>query len=124
MKKRIFGTGDKGIFFKKGTMDGKAEWVIWLEKLHALFNSLGLCLQGGSCWLPTGPTHYAKLYSAYSGWEITPRELMVTGDRIFNLMKCYIVREGLDGKDDNWPERFYREPVPDGHMRFHIKRSH
>ncbi|MEW6671800.1 MAG: aldehyde ferredoxin oxidoreductase family protein [Thermodesulfobacteriota bacterium] len=114
VKTRIFGTGDKRAFFKKDTMAGKAEWVIWLEKLHALFNSLGLCLQAGSCWLPMGPTHYAGLYSAYTGREITPREIMRTGDRIFNLMKCYLVREGLSAKDDDWPERFYQEPVPDG----------
>jgi len=114
VKTSIFGTGDKRVFFKKDTMTGKAEWVIWLEKLHALFNSLGLCLQAGSCWLPMGPTHYAGLYSAYTGRETTPREMMVIGDRIFNLMKCYLVREGLTSKDDDWPLRFYQEPVPDG----------
>ena len=117
VKTRIFGTGDKSIFFKKDTMEGKAEWVIWLEKLHAVFNSLGLCLQSGGCWLPMGPTHYAKLYSAYSGWETTPQELMFIGDRIVNLMKCYLVREGLDSKDDDWPERFYQEPIPDGPLK-------
>jgi aldehyde:ferredoxin oxidoreductase len=61
-----------------------------------------------------GPTHYAKLYSALTGREITPQELMQTGDRIFNLMKCYNVREGLTRKDDSWPRRFYKEPLPDG----------
>ena len=67
--------------------------------------------------MPMGPTHYAKLYSAYSGWETTPQELMFIGDRIVNLMKCYLVREGLDSKDDDWPERFYQEPIPDGPLK-------
>ena len=64
-----------------------------------------------------GPTHYARLYSALTCWETTPQELMQTGDRIFNLMKCYLVREGLTRKDDSWPERFFEEPIPDGPLK-------
>lgn len=114
VKDRIFGSPRRNDFFQRGEMAGKAEWVIWLEKLHAVFNSLGLCSLPASCWLPLGPTHYAKLYSACTGWETTPRELMMIGDRIVNLMKCYLVREGLTSRDDCWPRRFYEEPIPDG----------
>ena len=39
---------------------------------------------------------------------------MRTGDRIVNLMKCYLVREGLTSQDDSWPKRFFEEPIPDG----------
>ena len=114
VKANIFGSPPKSDFFQAGAISGKAEWVIWLEKLHALFNSLGVCLMAGSCWLPMGPTHYAKLYSALTGRETTPQELMKAGDRIFNLMKCFLVREGLARRDDTWPRRFFEEPVPDG----------
>ena len=117
VKERIFGSPPKSDFFQKGAIKGKAEWVIWLEKLHALFNSLGTCLMAASSWLPMGPTHYAKLYSAFTGWETTPQELMKTGDRIVNLMKCYLVREGLTSKDDTWPKRFFEEPIPDGPLK-------
>ena len=114
VKAKIFGSPPGTDFFRKGETSGKAEWVIWLEKLHALFNSLGVCLMAAGCWLPMGPTHYAKLYSALTGRETTPRELMEIGDRIVNLMKCYNVREGLTRRDDTWPRRFFEEPVPDG----------
>ena len=117
VKAKVFGSPPKSDFFQKGETSGKAEWVVWLEKLHALFNSLGVCLMSAGCWLPMGPTHYAKLYSALTGWEITPQELMRTGDRIFNLMKCYLVREGLTRKDDSWPKRFFEEPIPDGPLK-------
>jgi len=30
------------------------------------------------------------------------------------VLKAYEVREGLIRKDDNWPERFYDEPMPEG----------
>jgi aldehyde:ferredoxin oxidoreductase len=42
---------------------------------------------------------------------------MKKGERIFNLMKAYIVREGLTRRDDDWPERFYREPWPTGPLK-------
>ena len=114
VKAKVFGSPPHTDFFQRGGTSGKAEWVVWLEKLHALINSLGVCLMSGGCWLPMGPTHYAKLYSALTGWETTPQELVTTGDRIFNLMKCYLVREGLTRKDDGWPKRFFEEPIPDG----------
>ena len=117
VKERIFGSPPTRDFFQRGAIKGKAEWVIWLEKLHAAFNSLGTCLMPASCWLPMGPTHYAKLYSAYNGRETTPQELMKIGDRITNLMKCYLVREGLTSKDDTWPKRFFEEPIPDGPLK-------
>jgi aldehyde:ferredoxin oxidoreductase len=39
---------------------------------------------------------------------------MKAGERIYNLMRAYIVREGLTRKDDDFPARFYDEPIPDG----------
>ncbi len=116
-KAKIFGSPPNSDFFQRGETAGKAEWVIWLEKLHALFNSLGTCLMSAGCWLPMGPTHYARLYSALTGRETSPQELMTAGDRIFNLMKCYNVREGLTSKDDTWPRRFFEEPIPDGSFK-------
>jgi len=117
VKAKVFGSPPKSDFFQRGETSGKAEWVIWLEKLHAIFNSLGVCLMSAGCWLPMGPTHYAKLYSALTGWETTPQELMITGDKIFNLMKCYNVREGITAEDDTWPKRFFEEPIPDGSFK-------
>ena len=39
---------------------------------------------------------------------------MNSGERVFNVLKAYNVRQGLSRKDDNWPDRFYDEPLPDG----------
>ncbi len=117
VKAKVFGEPPRSDFFRRDATDGKVEWVVWLEKLHALLNSLGVCLMSGSCWLPMGPTHYAKLYSACTGRETSPRELMRIGDRIVNLMKCYLVREGLTSADDTWPQRFFKDPIPDGPLK-------
>ncbi len=42
----------------------------------------------------------AKLYSLVTGYEMTPEELSVAGERINTLAKLINVREGLSRKDD------------------------
>ena len=114
VKAKIFEVPPKTESLYGETASGKASLVIWYEQLRSLFNSLGLCLWPASSWNSMGPTHYAKLYSAYTGWNTTAEELMKTGDRIFTLMRAYGAREGITRKDDDVPARFYEVPLPDG----------
>lgn len=113
-KEKIYGSPPHIECLYWDTLEGKAALVIWFEQVISVFDSLGLCMMAGSIWSALGPTHYTKLYSACTGWQMTPQELMKTGDRIFNLMKAYNVREGLTRKDDDYPVRYYQEPVPGG----------
>ena len=64
--------------------------------------------------LALGPTYYAKLFSACTGWDTTPQDIMRFGEKVFNLLKAYTVRQGLTRKDDTWPDRFFTEPLPEG----------
>ena len=114
VKAKVFGSPPKVEAVMPGTMEGKAQLTIWFEKVNAILNSLGLCLMSGNVWEVMGPTHYAKLYSAYLGEDITPQEMVEAGDRIYNLMKAYAVREGFTRKDDSYPDRFFEEPKVDG----------
>ncbi len=41
-----------------------------------------------------------------------PRYLWLVGERIFNLEKVFIAREGFDISQDTMPERILKEPVP------------
>ena len=84
--------------------------VKWYNDLSCVFNSLGFCMFSDS-FEAMGPTLYAELYSAYLGYPVTPRAMMQTGERVFNLMRAYNTREGLRRKDDHWPERFYDNPL-------------
>jgi len=117
MKKRIYGEPPNVKSVQMGNMDGRAERVTWFQKIHSIFDSLGLCLFSGGQWTSIGPTHYAGLVSACTGWEISPDEIIKAGDRIFHLLKAYAVREGFTRKDDDWPERFYKEPLPEGSLK-------
>lgn len=114
VKKKIFGLPPRPDALNAQTVEGKAALVKWYGELTSVYNSLGLCLFAANCFSAMGPTHFAKLYSACTGWHTTPLEVMKAGERIFNLMKAYIVREGLTRKDDDWPARFYEEPLPEG----------
>ena len=39
---------------------------------------------------------------------------MKIGERVFNLLKAYTVRQGSTGRTMRWPDRFYTEPQPEG----------
>jgi aldehyde:ferredoxin oxidoreductase len=49
-----------------------------------------------------------------TGFELSENQLREAGQRIVNLTRTFNVREGMSRKDDYWPERFYREPLPEG----------
>ena len=113
-KEAIYGSPARLDFLDRKTQSGKARLAVWFEHLTSVANSLGTCIVGSNMFSALGPTLMARLYSACTGWEITPRELMKTGERIFTLMKAYNVKAGLSRKDDSFPERFYRDPINGG----------
>ena len=104
VKETVFGSPPK-------LYDLDAAMVVkWYNDLSCVYNSLGFCMFSDS-FEAMGPTLYAKLYSAYTGHSITPVELMVAGERIFNVMKAYNIREGMRREHDDWPQRFYDQPL-------------
>ena len=108
VKKKIFKDPPQEI---SSTWEGKALYCKWLQDLYQIQNALGMNMSGR---LTIGPTYLSKLYSAYTGFDTTPEDIMKSGERIFNLFKAYAVRQGQSRKDDNIPDRFYEEPLPDG----------
>jgi aldehyde:ferredoxin oxidoreductase len=86
----------------------------WFEDLCSLLNALGLCIFPGIRNIALGPTYLSRLYSAYTGWDTTPEEIMILGERVLTLFKAYTIRQGLTRKDDTWPNRFFTEPLPEG----------
>jgi len=111
VKKRIFGTPPR---LDPYAPEGKAAETKWYGDLTSLFDSLGLCMFAVTAWSVMGARYMADLYTKCVGWHMTPKELMKTGERVFNLMKAYTVREGLTREDDHLPSKFYESPVPDG----------
>lgn len=83
--------------------DGKAALVSQMHDLMALYNATGMCkfflrAVGGPVWL-------AKAVNMATGWELSWKELMTIGDRIFTLKRLFNVRAGVSQVDDTLPER-------------------
>jgi aldehyde:ferredoxin oxidoreductase len=114
VKKQIYGDPPSVEALDTRIIDGKAAVAKWMGELTSIYNSLGLCMKVCSFTFAIGPTLYSKLYSSLTGKIVTPSELMKVGERIFNLMRAYLVREGVTRKDDEWPARFYEEPIGKG----------
>ncbi len=110
VKRKIYGMPPEEI---PSRWEGKALMCQWFEDSFSILNALGVCFfVSGKGAL--GPTHLSRLFSACTGWDTTPEEIMKLGEKIFTLLKIYNVRQGLDRKDDTWPERFFTEPLPEG----------
>jgi aldehyde:ferredoxin oxidoreductase len=95
------------------TYRGKALMTKWFEDLFAGINALGLCIFPADK-LALGPTSYADMLSSFLEEEISPKEFMEMGERIFNIQRLFLVREGMGRKDDIYPDRFFKEKMPEG----------
>jgi aldehyde:ferredoxin oxidoreductase len=56
----------------------------------------------------------ADLLQAATGWDISGEQVRRIGERIVNLERLFIGREGITRKDDTLPRRFLEEPMPEG----------
>ena len=84
--------------------------------LHGeLAHTLGLCvfLLWGSEDSCLTPKRMALLYSTLTGITMNEFELMKTAERVWNLKRCFNVREGLTRKDEKLPKRLL-EPIETG----------
>jgi len=113
-KEKIYGSPPRVEFLDRNSIEGKARLVVWFEHITTICNVLGICTASALMFPCIGPTIMAKYYSACTGRNITPEQLMEIGERIFNLTKLYNVRAGLRREDDDYPERFYQEPLTGG----------
>ena len=73
----------------------------------ALFNSLGICNRHVNNRFYHINT-VSELYSASTGIELKPRELMKYVERVWNLFKMINVREGFSRESDEPPEQWFK----------------
>jgi aldehyde:ferredoxin oxidoreductase len=95
------------------TYRGKALMTKWFEDLFAVVNALGLCTFPADK-LALGPRDYTELLSSFLEETMDQEEFMKIGERIFNIQRLFLVREGISRKDDTLPLRFFEEKLPEG----------
>ncbi|THB77748.1 MAG: aldehyde:ferredoxin oxidoreductase [Desulfobacteraceae bacterium] len=74
-----------------------------------LIDSLGICKFACTTPLGLSTKKLAGLLESITGIKRSADELLMVGERIFNLEKMFNYREGFGRQDDNLPERFFND---------------
>jgi aldehyde:ferredoxin oxidoreductase len=93
---------------------GKGLVVKHFEEMAAVADSLGVCKNTYNNMEVLSWTETAELLHAATGWDITGDEVQTIGERIVNLERLFIAREGITRRDDVLPSRFLEDPMPSG----------
>ncbi len=98
--------------YDRFALEGKGELVKRLQDTRGYIDSLGICtVVRSSMGFTDSPTGDVLL--AATGVDFTPR-LMTIGERVIDLERTILVREGITRKDDYLPDRIFTEPLPEG----------
>lgn len=90
---------------------GKGRVVKHFEEMAAVCDSLGVCKNTYNNMEVLDWQETADLLNASTGWDMTGEEVRQAGERIVNLERLFIAREGITRKDDTLPHRFLAEPL-------------
>jgi aldehyde:ferredoxin oxidoreductase len=91
------------------TFEGKAKLVVEGQNTQFAKFSLGIC----DFW-PVTSDSLGRLFEATYGGSWPADRVDQMGERIFNLQRMFNVMAGFARKDDQLPERFHKETLPDG----------
>ncbi|MEE8336425.1 MAG: aldehyde ferredoxin oxidoreductase family protein, partial [Dehalococcoidia bacterium] len=91
--------------------EGKGELVKIFQDLHAFSDSLDLCKFSA---FSEGAEEYAMQYEAIVGVPMTADEVMLIGERIYNLERHFNNLLGFAGDADSLPQRYLDEPGTGG----------
>ncbi|MDI6820028.1 MAG: aldehyde ferredoxin oxidoreductase family protein [Candidatus Hodarchaeaceae archaeon] len=97
--------------------DGKARWVKTFQDLFAVCDSAVVCK---FLTFAFGAPEIAELLNAIAGWNWSADDLLKAGERIYNLERLFINREGFGREHDTLPSRLLKEPMPEGPAKGHV----
>jgi aldehyde:ferredoxin oxidoreductase len=92
----------------------EARILMDLENALTVFDCIGACkfmallLQAQDC---------LELINSALGWEMDENGFRTAGERVYNLMRAFCVREGMDRSADTLPKRLMEDPLPEGPAR-------
>ena len=107
----IGGRAPDGTVIDRFSIEKRAEIV----KAEQDYGAAVDCLVG--CWFVrgvVGKERYVKMLNAATGVEMVAEEFTRLGERVWNLVRMFNVREGFTREDDVLPWRFLNEPLPSG----------
>ncbi|MBY0097010.1 aldehyde ferredoxin oxidoreductase family protein [Mesobacillus maritimus] len=89
--------------------EGKGELLKTFQDMLAFGDSMDICKFSS---FSENAEHYAEQYSTMTGVPMTADDVMLAGERIYNLERYYNNLAGFDKRDDDFlPKRFTEEPA-------------
>lgn len=91
---------------------GKGRLVKTIQDVRGYIDSIGICtIPRRAMHLTDAPSE--DVINLATGLDFT-NKLVTIGERIYNLERLILIREGVTRKDDDLPLRIKTEPLPDG----------
>lgn len=104
------------------------KWIFWGEA-NQIASKCYRLHQKGESWTLFDvfkeiryPNVLVDLFNYVTGKNLTLHQMLTIGERIVNLERVFNIREGLTKKDDTLPERFLKEPMPEGPSKGYVCR--
>lgn len=92
---------------------GKGKVVKFYEERCVLADSLNACKNTITNMEILNYSEAAELLNHLTGLQFTESGIQKACERIYNIERSYIIREGIRRKDDTLPDRFLKEPLPE-----------
>jgi aldehyde:ferredoxin oxidoreductase len=99
--------------------DGKPELVKQYQDTTAVMDALGLC-----SWPLLGLkfNNFVPMINACLGTSYKADDLLMIGERIWNMERLFNMNAGFDHSHDILPERFFKELIPEGPSKGQLSR--
>ncbi|MDF1616594.1 aldehyde ferredoxin oxidoreductase family protein [Petrocella sp. FN5] len=101
------------------TIEGKAAWVKIFQDFTAFIDASGLCLFTS---FAMGAGDYAAMTNAVIGTEWTADDVLLAGERIWNLERVFNLDAGVDPSQDTLPKRLLEDPIAEGPSKGNVAR--
>jgi aldehyde:ferredoxin oxidoreductase len=96
--------------------DHKEKQVVYNEYNSALADMLEVCKFFSHWSSPAcvGPDMFADMFSAATGIQMSGSEMLRAAERVYNVERAFLVRDGVRREHDYPPEREFTDPLPPG----------
>ncbi|RLF42070.1 MAG: aldehyde ferredoxin oxidoreductase [Thermoplasmata archaeon] len=98
----------EGVLGERFSIEGRASFVKEVQDERAVAYSLVVC-----DFAPLDVSDFVDMLNTATGFNYTPESYLLAGERIWNLIRLFNIREGVSREDDKLPKRLF-EPMKGG----------
>jgi aldehyde:ferredoxin oxidoreductase len=89
----------------------EAKVLVDMENALTMFDAIGGCKFMG---ILLKAEDFIDLINNATGWDLSIDDFRKSGERIYNLMRGFCIREGVSREADTLPKRLMEDPLPEG----------